>query len=107
VDDRLQLAGNLLAAATFASGLLLTFLGSAIAGYNSYDSTSQKDIKTWYRVRGSIAFVSFLVCTASAVLAFLSRWWVDICLLQWSIWLLAIGGVAAIISAVLAFVEIW
>lgn len=106
MDDRLEMAGNILSAASFFAGLVLAYLGSSVAGYSSYDAVQQNSVRSSFMVRAWLAFSALIIAVGSGGFALLSDWRNDTGLLMVSIWLLAAAAVAGIICAFLTVREV-
>lgn len=97
MDDRLEMAGDVLSAATFFAGLILAYLASSVAGYSSYDAVQQSSVRASFKKRTWLAFAALVVAIASGGFALWSDWTNDLGLLIVSIFLLsgaALGGMA-------------
>jgi hypothetical protein len=106
MDDRLQMAGNILSAASFFAGLVLAYLGSTVTGFSSYDADQQNSVRSSFKARAWLAFVALVVAVASGGFALLSDWRNDIQLLVVSVCLLAVAAVAGIVCAFLTVREV-
>lgn len=106
MDDRLEMARTVVAAASFFAGLVLTYLGSSVSHFLSYDADQQASVRRGFRTRVWIAFAALVVSVASGALAFLSDWNNDVGMLLTSVWLLGAAGVAGIVCALLTVLEV-
>lgn len=94
----------MISAATFFAGLLLTYIGSSLAAYRTYDAVQQESVRTSFLARAYIAFLAFTVSVAGGVFAFFAAWNHDPSLLGYAGGLLAFSTVAGIICA---FLTVW
>lgn len=100
MDDKLQLAGNVLSAATFIAGLLLAYIGSTAAAWTSIAVTLRdQDTKRKYQIRAWIAFGAFVAAIIAAVLALFSRLNNAPGLLNCALWVLGAAALAVGVSA--------
>ena len=65
----LDAAGDVAAAATALSGLLLVFIGAVTSAYQSYETTARKAVRGRFLTRGALSFAGFVFSLVSAVAA--------------------------------------
>lgn len=72
--DASHVSDELLTASTALAGLILVFVGNAVAGYDSYDARQQHAVKQKYQNRGWTGFVGFVAALGSALFALIYNW---------------------------------
>jgi|HubBroStandDraft_6_1064221.scaffolds.fasta_scaffold630498_3 hypothetical protein len=74
MEDATHIADQVLTASTALAGLLLVFLSNAVAGFEGFDTTARRAVRTKYRVRGWLGFAAFTAALLSAALSLLFYW---------------------------------
>lgn len=69
-----ELAGDITAAATAMSGLLLVFMGSTATAYEAYEPADKSAVRGKYRRRAYLAITAFVLTVLSAGLALGGKW---------------------------------
>jgi hypothetical protein len=101
-----SIAGDIITAATFMSGLVLLYLQSLVAHYTSYDATQQGAVKGSHQARGWLAFFAFICSGITVGLALGSEWTDDSVLLWWSVGFLGVVFASGVIAALMMVLEI-
>jgi hypothetical protein len=70
----LEVAGDIAAAATALSGLLLVFLGAIANSFDSFEATSQRAVRKKYALRAWLVFVGFVASLIAASTAIAGKW---------------------------------
>jgi hypothetical protein len=74
MPDALGMAGDIIQGATALAGLMIVFIGNAIAGYGTYTKEQQKSVRSAYYQRAWFGFWGVIVAIVAAVLAILAKW---------------------------------
>src|SRR5256885_1638039 len=70
----LSVAGDVAAASVALAGLILVYLGSISASFDSYEKREQVAVLGKYQRRAWFAFVGFVLSLIAAALAIVSKW---------------------------------
>ena len=70
----LGVSGDIAAAATALSGLLVVFLGSIVASYDGFDPTSKAAVRQRFKDRAKLGAIGFFASLAAAVSALVGKW---------------------------------
>jgi hypothetical protein len=100
----LEVSGDIAAAATALSGLLLVFLGSIAASYDSFDAESKPFVRARYKGRAIRAAVGFFATLVAVVTAIIGKWLANECLVVLSVVALFVS-LAVITRAVILIVK--
>jgi hypothetical protein len=97
-QTREAILGLIFTGGTALGGLILVFLGSVVAAFDSYDTTQQRAVRHKYRVRARTALIGFLFALAAAVLVIPAHW------VAWKFFLVAamVALSVALVSAIVA-----
>jgi membrane protein YqaA with SNARE-associated domain len=106
MTSTIELAGDVVTAATALAGLLLVFMGAVAASFDSYQPQERKAVAGRYQRRAWFAFIGFVLAILSAVLALLAKWLHIECLAVTALAFLAIGFVWALLAAFFSVREI-
>jgi len=74
VLDALGISGDIIQGATALAGLIIVFLGNAVAGYSSYDKTQQRAVRDAFHQRAWFGFWGVIIAIATVLLAVLAKW---------------------------------
>jgi hypothetical protein len=74
MPDALGIVGDIIQGATALAGLLIVFLGNAVAGYSSYEKVQQQAVRAVYGQRAWFGFWGVLIAILAATLALLAKW---------------------------------
>ena len=72
--DTTNVASELFEGGTALAGLILVFLGSVFAAYESHDPAQRALVLSKYQRRAYLAFAGLILALAAAVLAFAGNW---------------------------------
>ena len=78
--DAIEVASDVVTAATALAGLILVYVGSVSTGYATYDPQQQHAVRAVFRRRAWIAVGGFLIAILSAGCAVLGKWLHNECL---------------------------
>lgn len=81
------------------SGLVLVFLGSVVAAFESYDATDQGAVRGKYRWRVWTAFAGFIFSLVAAVLSLMFKFMDAASLLSLAITAMGLAMVAVVVLA--------
>lgn len=70
----LDIAGTIVGASTATAGLILVFIGTTTAAYESYQAQERRTVKARYRKRAYTAFVALIVSISAVVFGLLADW---------------------------------
>jgi hypothetical protein len=70
----LSVAGDVAAASVALAGLILVYLGSVSAAFDSYQKSEQVAVRGRYRRRAWFAFLGFVLALLSSALAIVGKW---------------------------------
>lgn len=70
----LSIMSDVATSATALGGLILVFLGSVIAGFDSYPKASQKAVLPKFKQRARFSLAGFLLALSSAASALIAEW---------------------------------
>jgi hypothetical protein len=104
--DKNSLIGLLFSGGTSLAGLILVFLGAALAGYDSYDAVAQQAVRAKYKRRGRLALAGFILAMLSAVFALTANWLLLACLIPTSIACLVASFALVLLAAIQAVGDI-
>lgn len=93
-------------AAASAAGLILVFFGAALAGFDSYSEGEKTSVRAAYRWRAWPTFLALTCATGSCALALYAKASTNECAAFWSVGLLSVAGIAVLVAAVHAVMEI-
>lgn len=74
MPDALGIAGDIIQGATALAGLMIVFLGNAVAGYSSYSKTQQNAVRDAFHQRAWFGFWGVFVAIAAVILSVLAKW---------------------------------
>jgi hypothetical protein len=75
IPSALEVSGDLLAAATTLAGLILVFLGTTYASYQSITGILRDGtVRKKFRCRAWFMFIGFSLSLASALLGLIGKW---------------------------------
>lgn len=73
VESWLAASGDIASAATALGGLILVFIGFAVAEYGSYDATQQRAVRLTFQRRGALGFAAFVLALLAAGFALYAK----------------------------------
>jgi hypothetical protein len=106
MTDAIEIASDVVTAATALAGLILVYVGSVVTGYATYDPQQQHAVRAAFRRRAWIAIVGFLIAILSAACAVLGKWLHNECAASAAIVLLLVALAWAAGTAVASVWEI-
>lgn len=74
MPDALGIAGDIIQGATALAGLMLVFIGNAVAGYSSYAKVQQQAVRAVYHQRAWFGFWGVFIAIIAVLLAVLAKW---------------------------------
>ncbi|MGE5562718.1 MAG: hypothetical protein ACM3ZV_05335 [Bacillota bacterium] len=102
----LNVAGEVVGAATALAGLILVYLGSIAASYASYETTQQGSVRLSHQRRIWLAFIGFVFALSSSALAVVGKWIGSECSATIAVILLFIAFIWGIASALMTVLEV-
>lgn len=75
VAEAINIATDIITAGTALAGLLLVFLGNAVAEFGEYDAEATDVVSTRYKRKALSAFIGLSLALASVLLAFIGKIW--------------------------------
>jgi hypothetical protein len=102
----LNVAGDVVTAATALAGLILVYLGSVATSFASFEKTQQSSVRASHQRRVWIAFVGLLFALASAAFAVIGKWIGSECCANVAVALLFIAFLWGIASALMTVLEV-
>lgn len=102
----LDIAGSIVGAATAASGLILVYIGAAVAAFQSYQPQERRSVLQKYRLRANWAFGALIVSISAAIFALTADWMDATGLAVAAFWLLILALLCVAITAYLSISEI-
>ena len=94
----IELGGDVITAGTALAGLLLVFLGNAVAEFGDFDAEASDVVLKRYKRKASSAFVGFCFALCSTIFAFAGKIWSLPCLGELSLALLLCAFISTAIS---------
>lgn len=79
MPSAVNVAGEMVGAATALAGLTLIFLGAIATSYGAYTKAEQNSVRNRYQARGWFAFIGFVLALLSALLALVAKWLANEC----------------------------
>lgn len=101
-DTTKAVLDEIFAGGTALAGLILVFLGSVIASFESYDKPSQRSVLKKYNRRAWMALVGFVASLSAAALALAAHWITCHAMLYGSLSALTLAFLATSAAAVTA-----
>jgi len=98
--------GLIFTGGTALGGLILVFLGSVVAAFDSYDTTQQRAVRQKYRVRARTALIGFLSALAAAVLVIPAHWFAWKQFLAAAMFFLTVALLSAVVAAFMTVSDI-
>lgn len=74
MPDALGMAGDIIQAGAALSGLMIVFVGNAVAGYSTYTREQQNAVRSIYRQRAWFGFWGAMLALGAAALGVISKW---------------------------------
>jgi hypothetical protein len=74
MPDALSIAGDIIQGAAALAGLMIVFVGNAVAGFATYTREQQNAVRAAYRQRAWFGFWGAILSLAAAVIAIISKW---------------------------------
>jgi hypothetical protein len=99
MPDSIEMASDVITAATALAGLILVYLGAVAAGFAGYGREQQTAVRGRFRIRAWLAFVGILFSILSAALAVVGKWLKSECSVSAAIVLLLLSLVWGIGAA--------
>lgn len=72
--DALGIAGDIIQGATALAGLIIVFLGNAVAGYSAYDKVQQRAVRDAFHKRAWFGFWGVVIAIVAVLLAVIAKW---------------------------------
>lgn len=74
MPDALGMAGDIIQGGAALAGLMIVFVGNAVAGFSTYSREQQNAVRAQYRQRAWFGFWGALLALLAAILAVISKW---------------------------------
>jgi peptidoglycan/LPS O-acetylase OafA/YrhL len=100
--NAVNVAGDLVAAATALAGLTLVFLGGIATSFDQYDKQQQTTVRGGYQRRAWFAFAGFVLALLSAAVAVVAKWANNECTALVAAVLLLLAFIWVIVAAIMA-----
>lgn len=102
----LAIAEEISGAGAAFSGLILVFLGFAVAGYDSYESTQKKSVRGRFQLRAWLAFTGLAFSIAATGAALVSEAAGSECAAWISVFLIAVAAVVVLLAALIVALDV-
>lgn len=106
MPNALNVAGDVVQAASALSGLTLVFLGTISASFDRYQKAEQAAVRGRFQLRAWFAFAGFVLALIATVLAVAGRWFTSECAALAALVIFAIALVWVLFAGLFAVREI-
>ncbi len=102
----IDIAGDVASAGAATGGLILVFMGSAVAAFNGYDTTAQDSVRATFRTRVWTAFVGLLLAFGATTFALIAKVGPNEGAAWTAVTLLALAALVVAAAAIFAALEV-